>query len=85
MSSSSELRHAVESPEANRVPMDIETIMRTGYEIDSFQRAYFVLPSFAALQRAMAETDIAALVERHSSTPPFDPGNLRSEAPRRAV
>ena len=39
MSSYSELQFAVESGEANRVPMDIETIMRTGYEIDKFQRA----------------------------------------------
>ena len=62
----------------------IETIMRTGYEIDSFQRAYFVLPSFAGLQRAMAETDIADLVERYGKAAPFDPGELAGEAPRRA-
>lgn len=76
MSSSSELRHAVESPEANRVPMDIETIMRTGYEIDSFQKAYFVLPSFEALTKAMEEADIPALIARYKDDAPLDPTKL---------
>jgi len=76
MSSYSELRFAAESEEANRVPMDIETIMRTGYEIDKFQRAYFVLPSFEALNRQMAETDLAAIVARHKDDAPLDPAAL---------
>jgi phenylalanine-4-hydroxylase len=52
MSSFSELQFAVESPDAHHVPFDIETVMRTVYEIDKFQRAYFVLPSFDALRDA---------------------------------
>lgn len=76
MSSFSELRFAAESDEANRVPMDIETVMRTDYEIDAFQRAYFVLPSFEALNRQMAETDLAALVCRHKDDAPLDPAML---------
>ena len=77
MSSFSELQFAAESDDANRLPMDVETIMRTGYEIDMFQRAYFVLPSFAALNRQMAETDLAALVARHKDDAPLDPASLR--------
>lgn len=76
MSSFSELRFAAESPDANRVPMDIETVMRTHYEIDAFQRAYFVLPSFEALNRQMAEADLAAIVARHKDAEPLDPAAL---------
>ena len=50
MSSFTELQFAVESADAHHVPFDLETVMRTGYEIDKFQRAYFVLPSFDALR-----------------------------------
>jgi phenylalanine-4-hydroxylase len=76
MSSFSELQFAAESGKANRVPMDIETIMRTGYEIDAFQRAYFVLPSFEALNRQMAESDLAAIVRRYKDDAPLDPAAL---------
>jgi phenylalanine-4-hydroxylase len=76
MSSHSELRFAVESGKAHRVPMDVETIMRTGYEIDRFQRVYFVLPSFEALGEAMAAADIPAIVARHKASLPLDPARL---------
>jgi phenylalanine-4-hydroxylase len=56
--------------------MDLSTIMRTGYEIDSFQKAYFVLPSFEALRKAMEEADIPALIARHKNDPPLDPTKL---------
>ena len=39
MSSFTELQFAVESPDAHQVLFDIETVMRTTYEIDKFQRA----------------------------------------------
>lgn len=76
MSSYSELRFAVEGDEAHRVPMDIATIMRTGYEIDKFQRAYFVLPSFEALGEAMERADIPAIITRYKDDPPLDPTSL---------
>ena len=73
MSSFSELRFAVESPDAHRVPFDLETVMRTRYEIDKFQRAYFVLPSFEVLRSALAEADLTGIVERWSAAQPLDP------------
>lgn len=76
MSSYSELQFAVEGDEAHHVPMDIETIMRTGYEIDKFQRAYFVLPSFEALGEAMEKADIPAIIARYKDDPPLDPDAL---------
>ena len=64
MSSFTELQFAVESADAHHVPFDLETVMRTGYEIDKFQRAYFVLPSFEALRDALQNADIASIVKR---------------------
>jgi phenylalanine-4-hydroxylase len=49
LSSPGELRHAVESPEPQRLPLDIERVMRTRYKIDSFQQTYFVIESFQEL------------------------------------
>ncbi|MBZ3691884.1 phenylalanine 4-monooxygenase [Phyllobacterium calauticae] len=76
MSSFSELQFAVESPDAHHVPFDLETVMRTAYEIDKFQRAYFVLPSFAALRDAFETADMATLVARWKDSPPLDPSAI---------
>jgi phenylalanine-4-hydroxylase len=73
MSSFSELQFAVESKDAHRVPFDIETVMRTGYEIDKFQRAYFVLPSFETLREAFATADLGGIVTRWKDRMPLDP------------
>ena len=76
MSSYSELQFAVESPDAHHVPFDIATVMRTGYEIDKFQRAYFVLPSFETLRDAFQNTDLAALIARYKDDSPLDPAAI---------
>ncbi len=77
MSSFTELSFAVEATDANHVRFDLETVMRTGYEIDRFQRAYFVLPSFAALRGAFETADLAAIVARGKDLPPLDPATLQ--------
>lgn len=76
MSSFTELQFAVESPDAHHVPFDIETVMRTGYEIDKFQRAYFVLPSFDALKQAFAKADLKTLVGRWKDAEALDPASV---------
>jgi phenylalanine-4-hydroxylase len=76
MSSFTELRFAVESPDAHHVPFDIETVMRTTYEIDKFQRAYFVLPSFDALRDAFDRTDLAGIARRWKDAPTLDPAAI---------
>ncbi|WP_201412649.1 phenylalanine 4-monooxygenase [Mesorhizobium sp. J8] len=73
MSSFTELQFAIESKDAHHVPFDLETVMRTGYEIDKFQRAYFVLPSFDALRDAFASGDLAGIVSRFKGQPALDP------------
>ncbi|TIO76862.1 MAG: phenylalanine 4-monooxygenase [Mesorhizobium sp.] len=76
MSSFTELQFAVESKDAHHVPFDLETVMRTGYEIDKFQRAYFVLPSFDALRDAFASGDLAGIVTRFKDQPALDPATV---------
>ncbi|MEO9339203.1 phenylalanine 4-monooxygenase [Mesorhizobium sp. SB112] len=76
MSSFTELQFAVEGADAHHVPFDLETVMRTGYEIDKFQRAYFVLPSFDKLRDAFAKTDLKAIVKRWKDAPQLDPSEI---------
>jgi phenylalanine-4-hydroxylase len=49
LSSPGELQYAVESPEPQRLPLDVERVMRTRYKIDSYQQTYFVIDSFQEL------------------------------------
>lgn len=76
LSSFSEIQFAVDGKEAHHVPFDIETVMRTTYEIDKFQRAYFVLPSFDALKAAFATADFDQIVTRWKDKTPLDPAAL---------
>ena len=76
MSSFTELRFAVESPDAHHVPFDIETVMRTTYEIDKFQRAYFVLPSFDALRDAFDAGNLVRIARRWKDAPALDPATI---------
>jgi len=76
MSSFTELQFAVESPDAHHVPFDLETVMRTTYEIDKFQRAYFVLPSFDALRDAFSKADLAGIASRFKDRPALDPATV---------
>lgn len=60
LSSPAELRHAVESPQAVRLPFDPATMMASEFRIDGFQSRYFVADSLDALltraRRVLATT-----------------------------
>src|SRR4051812_26138842 len=47
LSSGGELAYAIDSPTPRRIKFDVMTAMRTPYEIDSYQKTYFVIDSFA--------------------------------------
>ena len=49
VSSTGESIHCLESPAPNRIGFDLERIMRTRYRIDTYQKTYFVIDSFAQL------------------------------------
>jgi len=49
VSSFGESQYALESPEPNRIAFNLERTMRTEYEIDKFQKTYFVINDYAQL------------------------------------
>ncbi|NLP61054.1 phenylalanine 4-monooxygenase [Paraburkholderia sacchari] len=72
VSSKGESLYSVESAAPNRLAFDLERVLRTRYRIDTFQKTYFVIDSFAQLFDALG-TGIAA----HLS----DPAPLVAAAP----
>lgn len=63
LSSGGELAYCVDDPRPQRLPFDLETIMRSDYPIDRFQERYFLIDSFAQLMRETAP-DFTPLYER---------------------
>ncbi len=64
LSSGGELRYAVEDASPQRLRFEAQRCMRTRYRIDTYQKTYFVLPSFDALADTMQadlEVDIRRL------------------------
>ncbi len=55
ISSEGEGHHALESPEVDRRPFDIERVANTSFEIDHYQPILYVLDSFQQLRDSMNE------------------------------
>lgn len=62
------LAYCVDDPRPQRLPFDLERIMRSDYQIDRFQESYYVIDSFAQLMRETAR-DFTPIYERIRSTP----------------
>jgi phenylalanine-4-hydroxylase len=63
VSSKGESIHCLESDAPNRIGFDLERIMRTRYRIDTYQKTYFVIDSFAQLMDATGP-DFAPIYQR---------------------
>jgi phenylalanine-4-hydroxylase len=72
LSSGGELQYSVRSPEPQRLPLDIERVMRTRYKIDSYQQTYFVIESFQELFDKTAP-DFTPIYQRVKSLPELAP------------
>ena len=70
LSSAGELPYAVQSPEPQRLPLQLERTMRTRYKIDTYQQTYFVIDSFEQLFD-MTAADFAPIYERLRGMPEF--------------
>ena len=55
ISSPGESKHALESPEVDRRPFDLDAVCETDFEIDHYQPILYVLESFDQLRDAMNE------------------------------
>jgi phenylalanine-4-hydroxylase len=73
VSSYGEAKYAVGDPSANQLAFDLERVLRTGYYIDDFQAAYFVIERFEDLFDILKRTDFAAEYERLRGLPAHTP------------
>jgi phenylalanine-4-hydroxylase len=76
ISSPGESKHALESPEVDRRPFDLERVCDTSFEIDHYQPILYVLESFAQLRDAMNEyaNRLLAENERRKRNAPLPKG-----------
>ena len=76
LSSAGELAYCVDDPKPQRLPFELERIMRTEYQIDRYQERYFVIDSFAQLLRETAPdfTPIYARVKSSARPAATTPG-----------
>lgn len=63
VSSFGESQYALEDEHPNRIGFDLERIMRTDYEIDKFQKTYFVIDDYTQLFDA-TQQDFGPIYER---------------------
>ena len=68
LSSAAEIRHAIDGQDVARLPFEPFRVMRTAYEIDKMQPAYFVLDDFRQLFDA-ARLDFAPIYRELAGLP----------------
>jgi phenylalanine-4-hydroxylase len=74
VSSNGESEYALVSPEPLRIGFDVRRTMRTEYSIDSFQKNYFVIDSFADLVKLTAEADFTDIYRELATVPTIPAG-----------
>lgn len=79
VSSHGESIYALDDPAPNRLGFDLKRVLRTRYEIDDFQRNYFVIDSFDELLRQTVETDFAPLYAEIAGLPDIEIGEILPE------
>lgn len=72
LSSPGEIRHALEDPAPHRERFDLIRVMQTRYQIDDFQKAYFVVDSFDQLFEETAP-DFSLLYRALERLPELEP------------
>ena len=73
LSSPGEIVHALEDPRPHRVPFDLVRCLRTGFRIDEYQKAYFVIESYDDLFESLENADLAACFRECKDHAPLDP------------
>ncbi len=79
VSSHGESAYALESPQPPRIAFDLRRVMRTRYNIDDYQPAYFVIDRFEDLLRQTLETDFAPLYRELEGASDIEPGEVIAE------
>lgn len=78
VSSKGESLYSVESAAPNRLAFDLERVLRTRYRIDTFQKTYFVIDSFAQLFDALGAGIAARLADPEPliAVEPYNAGDV---------
>lgn len=74
VSSNGESQYALDSVEPLRIGFDVQRTMRTEYQIDAFQKNYFVIESFEDLVRLTADADFTELYKELARLPTIPVG-----------
>jgi len=70
LSSAGETAYSLTSMQPQRLPFELQRVLRTPYRIDDYQATYFVVDSFAQLFDATAP-DFTPIYERVAALPPL--------------
>ncbi|MGE4251346.1 MAG: phenylalanine 4-monooxygenase [Parvibaculaceae bacterium] len=79
VSSFGEAKYVAQDPSAHHLAFDLERVLRTGYYIDDFQSAYFVIDRFEDLFDLMKGRDILALIDEVRGQPQLTPFEILPE------
>src|SRR5918994_2066125 len=73
VSSFGEAKYVAHNASAHQLAFDLERVLRTGYYIDDFQAAYFVIDRFEDLFDLLKGSDIIALFDEVRTLPTLTP------------
>ena len=76
LSSKGESIHCLESAAPNRIGFDLERVMNTRYRIDTFQKTYFVIDSYAQLMDA-TQPDFEPIYAKLAAVRSFPAGSVQ--------
>ena len=79
LSSAGEIEHALEAPEVQRVPFQLEWVVNQSFEIDSLQPLLFVVDGFDHLEREVRRLESWLRAGRLDNVAPGEPAVSRED------
>jgi phenylalanine-4-hydroxylase len=74
LSSHGEIAHAIDAPDVQRYPMQLEWAINQGFEIDHYQPLLFIVDSFDHLFSLVGELEAWMKAGKLSNVAPGEPG-----------
>jgi phenylalanine-4-hydroxylase len=79
VSSYGEAKYVAEDPSAHQLAFNLDRVLRTGYYIDDFQAAYFVVDQFEDLFDLLKRTDFTAQFDKLRTQPSHTPFEILAQ------
>jgi phenylalanine-4-hydroxylase len=73
LSSPGEISHAIEAPDVQRYPFQLEWVVNQAFEIDRYQPVLFIVDSFEHLYRLVQELELWIVQGRLDNVAPGEP------------